>query len=411
MGRMAIFARGAGYRTDYRPDWMARAGLALGLVAFGVASGAGAARAQSEYVDFGRHQGKSAMDEATRDRVAVRGDGAVVLGSNPREDEDSSGMYNGGGYYYGTLTSPVHETSTRFDALVPSWNATTPAGTWVQVEARVREGGSWTRWFDLGAWASGTQAIEPHSVDGQSTVLWEVSTDVLQSKGRIFGDAYQYRLRLFTDRADSTPTVRSLSFVASDSYRHGESLIVPALRQAWGESLDVPARSQMIYPDGGEVWCSPTSLSMVMAYWADRTGNRSWDQTVPMIVDGTYDHTYRGWGNWPFNVGYAASLGFEGSVSRFAQVEQLERWTQTGLPVIASIAWNNDFSSQRLSGAALPVSYGHLLVVVGFTLEGDVVVNDPAGRDDSQVRRVYDRDEFARRAPRPRTPTPPAVGW
>jgi hypothetical protein len=40
----------------------------------------------------------------------------------------------------------------------------------------------------------------------------------------------------------------------------------------WERELAVPARSQMVYPNGGETWCSPVSLWMVMAYWADRTG-------------------------------------------------------------------------------------------------------------------------------------------
>jgi hypothetical protein len=37
-----------------------------------------------------------------------------------------------------------------------------------------------------------------------------------------------------------------------------------------------------------------------------------------------------------------------------------------------------------------------LLVIRGFDSSGNVIVNDPAGRDDSRVRRVYRRDEFAR---------------
>jgi hypothetical protein len=28
----------------------------------------------------------------------------------------------------------------------------------------------------------------------------------------------------------------------------------------------------MVYPNGGEAWCGPVSLSMAMAYRADRTG-------------------------------------------------------------------------------------------------------------------------------------------
>ena len=39
---------------------------------------------------------------------------------------------------------------------------------------------------------------------------------------------------------------------------------------------------------------------------------------------------------------------------------------------------------------------GHLLVIVGFTASGNVVVNDPAATSDATVQRVYDRAEFER---------------
>ena len=74
--------------------------------------------------------------------------------------------------------------------------------------------------------------------------------------------------------------------------------IVP-LEAAWGVNLPVPARSQMVYAGGGEAWCSPTYLSMVMAYWAGRTGQPQLDQSVPAVAAGTYDYAYGGWGTGP----------------------------------------------------------------------------------------------------------------
>jgi hypothetical protein len=157
----------------------------------------------------------------------------------------------------------------------------------------------------------------------------------------------------------------------------------------------VPARSQMVYPDGGEAWCSSTSLSMVMAYWADKTGEKKLDQSVPKVARGTYDHVYEGNGNWPFNTAFVSSLGLKASVNRFSSLGQVERWVASGVPVVASIKWNNHKSDRQLSGAPLPSSKGHLLVVQGFDSSENVIVNDPAGRDDSQVRRVYRRNQFA----------------
>ena len=68
----------------------------------------------------------------------------------------------------------------------------------------------------------------------------------------------------------------------------------------------------------------------------------------------------------------------------------------SGVPVVASIKWNNQSSEPQLTGAPLTSSNGHLLAIRGFDSLGNVVVNDPAGSDESEVRRLYRRDEFAR---------------
>jgi len=62
------------------------------------------------------------------------------------------------------------------------------------------------------------------------------------------------------------------------------------------------------------------------------------------------------------------------------------------VPVVASITWNKG----ELSESPIPESGGHLLMIRGVDAAGNVVVNDPAGYDDSQVRRVYNREELAR---------------
>ena len=358
-----------------------------------------AGAASSSYVNFDRYDTYAALSEGEQDGVTVSelsgGAGEVRLVSAPYTASDDSGFYNGGSYHWGSMTSPAYGTAIQFDTLVPSWEAMTPAGTWVELEVRVRSEGGWSPWFDLGVWASEMGSVWRHSVDGQRSEAWEVSTDTLQSKGLAFADAYQCRLTLFTEQQDVSPSVRGISATVSDSSRHGENLGV-AGADLWGQELEVPARSQMVYPEGGEVWCSPTSLSMVMAYWASENGDPSLDQSVPVVAAGTYDYVYQGWGNWPFNTAYASTYGLQATVSRFSSLEQVEQWIAMGIPVVASIAWDNSSSEQWLSGASLTSSDGHLLVIRGFDSSGNVVVNDPAGGDDTQVRHVYPRDEFAR---------------
>jgi len=352
-------------------------------------------------VSLARHGTYASLSAGEKDGVAVRrlpGEAGevrlVYAAAPPHTATDLSSFYNGGRYHWGTLTSPVHETAARFDTLLPSWNATAADGTWMQLEVRMRSAETWTSWFNMGVWTSGT-SLKRHSVNGQEAEGWRVLTDTLQSTGQVFAGAYQYRLTLFTDRWGVSPRARSISFAISDSRRHGQGPSMPPLRAAWGYSLPVPACSQMVYPNGGEAWCSPTSLSMVMAYWAETTCDESLDRSVPAVADGVYDHSYGGWGNWSFNVAYASAHGLEAGVGRMDSVEQVERWIEAGIPVVASVAWDNDHAGQRLSGAPLPRSDGHLLVIRGFTGSGDVIVNDPAGSGEVNVPRVYDRGEFS----------------
>ena len=351
------------------------------------------------YANFDRHESYVELSVGEKDGVRLRalpgGAGEVDFVSTaapPHTATDGLSFYNGGCYHWGRLTAPAYGARLRFDMLVPSWEATTPAGTWMKFEMRGRSGGAWTEWFSMGVWASETGSVKRHSVDGQETGDWQVLTDTLQSIGADRADAYQYRLTLFTEEWGVSPAVWGVCVAVSDSCRHGECLGAPGDESSWGRELAVPARSQMVYSDGGEVWCSPVSLSMVMAYWADRIGKKELDQPVPAVVRGTYDYTYGGNGNWPFNTAYASSLGLKASVNWFGSLGQVGRWVTEGVPVVASIAWE---SGQR-SGAPMPESDGHLLVIRGFDPSGNIVVNDPAGCDDSRVRRVYRRDEFAR---------------
>lgn len=334
--------------------------------------------AASSYLDNDRHTSQKALASGKERGVVVK-NGVVRLAR---------------GKTSGTLTSRVYRPSTKFDTIVPSWNARTPGPTWITVQVKVRSGGSWTKWFNLGRWANETKPVKRRSFGSQSTTKWQVNTDTLQSKGRHFAGAYRYRIRLSSKKSGKSPRVRGLYFASSNSYRHGGDLGVPQHRKVWGKDLRVPARTQMVYSQG-EAWCSPTSMSMVMAYWARKTGRSGLDQWPKNVARGVRDYNY-GWGNWPFNTAYAGARGLDARVARLGQIEQVEPWIGRGIPVVASVSWDNRNSKYRLSGAPLTWSNGHILVIRGFTKSGNVIVNDPAAKSSSKVRRVYDRAQFER---------------
>jgi hypothetical protein len=111
---------------------------------------------------------------------------------------------------------------------------------------------------------------------------------------------------------------------------------------------------------------------------------------VRAAVDGVYDWVYEGHRNWPFNTAYAATLGYEGYAVRFTNLTQAEEFVKAGLPVIMSIAWGKG----ELTGANIESTNGHLLVLMGFDVEGSLIVNDPASPTNETVQRTYFRSEF-----------------
>src|SRR6266508_717861 len=58
-------------------------------------------------------------------------------------------FYNGGSFKVGEATGPVIS-SFAFTEAIASWNADTPAGTWIETQIRARLGSRWTKWYNLG---------------------------------------------------------------------------------------------------------------------------------------------------------------------------------------------------------------------------------------------------------------------
>lgn len=298
-------------------------------------------------------------------------------------------FYNGGSFVQGEATSPIVTSAFAFRQAIPSWEALTPAGTWVETLMRAQVNGTWTKWYSMGVWASDGSTVQRHSAASQSDSVAYVATDVLTiSSKKYSATAWQVKARLFSATGTSTPRLRASTVTVSLAPERPSSL--PAGNASrWNQVLAVPQCSQMVYPDGGEVWCSPTSTAMVLRYWAGDTTTNC-EPHVRAAVSGVYDWYYDGHGNWPFNTAYAATQGYQAHVARFTSFAQLEPWISAGVPAILSVAWR----SGELTGAPIASTSGHLLVLVGFDAAGNPVVNDPAGPSNTTVRRTYSRAQF-----------------
>ncbi|MEV0622748.1 C39 family peptidase [Nonomuraea sp. NPDC050404] len=279
--------------------------------------------------------------------------------------------------------------------IVPSWTARTPPGSWIEIALRARTaGGELTKWYVMGRWS---EHGDPRtSVPGQGDAHGDVAVDTFVARRPVV--AYQVRVSRHGDGA----RVTGLSVMASALPPGPPEPSAPGPGGA--VELAVPRHSQHAhaghhprYDGGGANWCGPASVAMVLGFWGrgPEPGELGWvgDGDPAPAVDhaaaGTYDESYQGTGNWPFNVAYAGRYGLAGFVTRLRSAAELELFLRAGIPVITS----QSFKARELPGSCYSTG-GHLLVVTGITAGGDVIVNDPAAASDAEVRRVYPRAAF-----------------
>ena len=340
--------------------------------------------------------------------------GTVTTSDGLRYDEDAGcrsytdpfGDGAARGCTWTSWLSPEVTPGHPFTVLVPSWNARTPDGSWLEIEARTTtDGVHWSRWWVLSRWAETDTAIHPTTVPGQEDGGTEVRIEELVATGEATWTGYQLRVSLMRPAGgDAEPAVSLVGAVVSAGEpTPGEE---PG-GTAHGVELPVPAYSQQVhrgeYPQwdsGGQSWCSPTSTTMVLGRWGLGPSEHDYAWVDPAYADRfvdhaarqVFDHAYGGAGNWSFNTAYAALYGTEAFVTRLRSLAEAERFVAAGIPLVASVA----FEEHELPGAGYRTS-GHLLVVAGFDERGDVIVNDPASHEipsNDEVRVVYPRGPF-----------------
>lgn len=273
---------------------------------------------------------------------------------------------------------------------IPSWNVDHPERAQLTVEARVIYPDHQTKYFSFGTWSGSNLMGSRYSVNGQKDDDGTVLTDTLRMvrpagklqfrlTGQVLGSGPLPKLtRLFVNVSQpdppSQPTANSQQQTADR----------PA---AWGLVIDPPQLAQGDYP-GGKGLCSPTSVAMVLDYWGARMGAKALNVDVPTVQSSVFDSVYGGTGNWAFNTSYAGSKpGLLGYAARLSSIEDLESWTARGVPVVCSVSW------YLLHGETLQSDEeGHLVVLVGFTPNGDPIFNDPGKR--GEVRKIYKRSDF-----------------
>lgn len=347
--------------------------------------------------------------EGTFAGSVVDGDDLVIdepVGTRSYTDPFGSG--DARDYEYATWTAPLVDPGFDLTELIGSWNATTPDGTWLEVEVRGRpDGGGTSKWYILGRWTTQDDELHPTSVSRQGDGVAYVAIDTLVMYADRYMSNYELRVTLLRETGSSaTPRVSLVGAMASN-LPETKKLDASPSGGAEGIVLDVPTYSQEThighypeYDNGGEAWCSPTSTAMVLDYWGvgPTAEETAWvnpsdaDPQVDHAARYVFDHNYDGAGNWPFNTAYAGTRGLEAYVTRLRSLTEAEQFIKAGIPLVVSLS----FKESKLDGAGYGTN-GHLLVIVGFDADGNVVVNDPASHlipSNDEVRTTYDREQF-----------------
>lgn len=241
---------------------------------------------------------------------------------------------------------------------VLSWNTFTESGL---LEFRLlRAHMPATPWLSHAEWsAEGGRSFSPEHEDVR------VEVDVIRSTQPFDGIEVRARDVQFNALAFAAPLHNQPS--------------MPYMGEA--RILDVPARSQYVV-EGERGWCSPTSLSMLNAY-------HGIDYDVPATARAVFDRAYNGTGNWSFNVAFSGNLGLRAAVVYLRNLDHAQQLIEAGIPLAISYSW----SGSELPGAPLEHSDGHLVVLCGFTANGDCAINDPAAPN---LRVVYPRAAIER---------------
>lgn len=340
---------------------------------------------------------------------------AVVDGSVKLKSPRGLRTVAGQRYRTGTWTSPWVETKT-FTELIPSWQASTPGHSLIQIQVRLKDAsGRVGSWDTVARWTSqpdgtlrGKKTYTRKSWTRQADDLASVLTDTVRTNDAAGATGWQVRVELMRRIGTvARPTLHRVGAVASQVVARRATSAPGKVARA-GIVLDVPRLSQMThvghypqYGNGGEAWCSAASVAMVLAYHGATpaaatkyaptlNGRPHADGLVDFTARAVYDHRYRGTGNWGFNTAYAGTVLPKTRVHRLPHLRAAEKYLAAGNPLIVSVA----FGKGELTGAPIQSTPGHLMVLVGFTPDGDVIVNDPAAKNNEQVRRLYDRAEF-----------------
>jgi hypothetical protein len=258
--------------------------------------------------------------------------------------------------------------------LLPAFSALSAIDYSVRFELCVLVGGAWSPWVTTVT--VGSASFPPCAAQA---VGLQAEVDVFTVAPP--AEAVRMRLRLRADDATALLAAPWLLTLSVCDLAGSEPFATPSS----AVRLAVPPFSQM--HEGGALAtrvCSPTSVAMVLAYLGA-------NDSVARLAAEMFHPALDLYGVWPAAICAAGRRGVLGYLLRFPDWAAARWCLDRGLPIIVSVR----YATGELAGAAIAETSGHLLVLTGYEGE-DVLVNDPAATDTTEVPRRYRLAQLAR---------------
>ncbi len=266
------------------------------------------------------------------------------------------------------------EELSNFDELILSWNGLRPSiGKWTFWVSLLQ--GQWSPWIRYAEWGHNTQKTYQHSIIGSRIESYQ---DAVYAKD---GLCTAFRIKVTCQNGTNLENLHSLYACISNlsNFAISPPKDLPPIQLS-----NFPKISQLIlnHPRAKD-FCSPASTSAVISYLSKT-------KICPIeFAKKVHDMEFDIYGNWILNTAQSyeeLKEMFRIRTQRLGSFQTLHSYLLKGLPVIVSVRG-------PLPGSYLPLTFGHLLTVIGYKDE-KVLCMDPAFPEDAKTHVAYNLNDF-----------------
>lgn len=321
------------------------------------------------------HQARAQSAYPDQQYIIETGDSLIQhaeLISNITRSADGKSIHLTEGTTIGYLILKPQTADFSYNIGLPSWNGTVPGDSGgFRVLIRVPYLSDWSPWLDVGYWKAN---------------LWPGAKNTRFSGGKINIDIvelnyytaqWQFAVEMKRNSASVTsPTLSLLSHFLSDS-RTTQNIDYNAIANDRPQAIFIPTTflaQNRISNEIGSSICSPTTVAMILLSYGIAV------EPLQFALD-TYDPYWDLFGVWPRVVQNGSEYGLKGTVTRYRTWSQAREVLAQGGRIGMSIG--------------KPLYDGHLVMLAGFTENGDPIVHDPA-RTYSGYAYVYNKSDLSR---------------